>query len=214
AGGCLALMLTLFTLPLFAVIESLDIGFLNSPGWEEWPWSLIYWRKWPTYLLIALAIFLSLQFLRIVFWNTSKPTKEDSKTGEDDSPAETPTSKSESTDLSGTIYLSIAGLVLMGATSLVLTVVGLLNGRVLLNPGVLCLPLAAGLLASDGRARILSVVYVAISLVVFLAFGILLGIGKLGTLSGVMTGAIAAAHVCMIIFLLMAKLAKSYPAGR
>jgi hypothetical protein len=80
AGGCLALMLTLLVLPLFAVIESLEIGFLNSPRWQEWPWKLIYWRNWPVYLLIALALFLSLQFLRILFWNS--PTSTDASGSE------------------------------------------------------------------------------------------------------------------------------------
>ncbi len=74
AGGCLALMLTLFILPVVAVIDSFEIDFLDQPFWRKWPWVLFYWRNWPIYLLVLLALFLGLQVLRLAF---RKPNQAD-----------------------------------------------------------------------------------------------------------------------------------------
>ena len=71
AGGCLAMMLTLMIIPFFAMLESLQIPWLEGDAWHRFPLSLLYWRNWPLYLLGALTIFLTLQFLRLVF--RSKP---------------------------------------------------------------------------------------------------------------------------------------------
>ena len=58
-------------IPFFAMLESLQIPWLEGDAWHRFPLSLLYWRNWPLYLLGALTIFLTLQFLRLVF--RSKP---------------------------------------------------------------------------------------------------------------------------------------------
>ena len=76
AGGCLALMLTLMIIPFFAMLESLQIPWLEGEAWHRFPLSLLYWRKWPYYLLGALTLFLTLQFLRLVFKPTPREAAE------------------------------------------------------------------------------------------------------------------------------------------
>ncbi len=71
AGGCLAMMFTLMIVPALAILEQLRIPWLEGAGWQRWPWRLFYWRNWPIFLLGCLALFLALQFLRLLFRSDS-----------------------------------------------------------------------------------------------------------------------------------------------
>ena len=73
AGGCFAMLATLMIIPFFAMLESLQIPWLEGQAWHTFPLSLLYWRNWPYYLLGGLGVFLTLQFLRLVFQSDRTP---------------------------------------------------------------------------------------------------------------------------------------------
>ena len=79
AGGCLAMLMTLFIIPLFAMLESLQIPWLEGEIWQRMPLRLLYWRNWPYYLFGALALFLLLQFLRLVFRSETNDNQPESR---------------------------------------------------------------------------------------------------------------------------------------
>ena len=61
AGGCFALLGTLGVFVLLGILEALDLPFMNFSLWQHW--HLV--------LLAALGIFLSLQFLQLLFMPSS-----------------------------------------------------------------------------------------------------------------------------------------------
>jgi len=70
AGGCLALLATLFLLPLSALVESLELKIL-----DDGPWRALHIRSWPIYLFCGLLLFLLLQGFRAVFWEPAESRK-------------------------------------------------------------------------------------------------------------------------------------------
>ena len=75
-GGCGLLLLTLGLIFAAAIVNTLEIPFLEHPIWQETPWKYLYWRRWPFYLLGLLAFFLLLQLFKLVFAGSSPGLRE------------------------------------------------------------------------------------------------------------------------------------------